>query len=64
MRIASDQYIFDVVWKGSWYRLAPLSWHNKKGVDLTKPLRILFDNFNREHLVPMSEFKIPPNPLA
>lgn len=46
---------FRVVWKGAHYRLASLSWHIKRGIDLATPDRILLDDLSRERLAPLAE---------
>lgn len=49
---------FRVVWKGAHYRLASLSWHIKRGVDLSEPYRILLDELSRERMAPLAEIHI------
>jgi hypothetical protein len=64
MKVAPHNHSFEVVWRGSWYRLASLSWHLHRGVDLSKPLRILLDRASRETMAPLDEIHIPPNPIG
>ena len=63
MRHPAHDHCFEVVWKGQWYRLASLSYHNHKKVDLTKPARILLDRLSHETLAPLNEIAFPPNPI-
>lgn len=63
MKIASDKYRFDCVWKATWYRLGSLSDHHHKKVDPTGPVLLLMDSMSRYHLAPREEVHIPYNPI-
>lgn len=54
---------FEVVWKGSWYRLGSFADHNRAGIKSGEPY-LLFDKQCREHRAPRDEVHIPATPLT
>jgi hypothetical protein len=61
VKVATDKHRFDVVWKGSWYRLGSFSDHVKAKVP--EGMALLLDDLYRERIVPMTEVHIPGHPI-
>jgi hypothetical protein len=64
VKCACHDYRFDVVWKGTWYRLGSLSDHHRARIDPTGTDYLLLDWRWEWHTAPKAEVFIPDRPIA
>lgn len=58
MRVKTDTYRFNCVWKGRWYRLGSLSDHHINKMDPAGPNYLLLDELSRKFIAPKKEVAI------